>query len=104
MRAQALRSRFGGFTANAVKQNQLSLPCRQLLLRRDRREKRQVGLGEKERAANLAGAFRPKEKITFPVLIVDDVRTTGTTLCRCAEALRSGGADYIAGLTVTARK
>ena len=82
----------------------LSLPCRQLLLRRDRREKRQVGLGEKERAANLAGAFRPKEKITFPVLIVDDVRTTGTTLCRCAEALRSGGADYIAGLTVTARK
>ena len=82
----------------------LSLPCRQLLLRRDRREKRQVGLGEKERAANLAGAFRPKEKITFPVLLVDDVRTTGTTLCRCAEALRSGGADYIAGLTVTARK
>ena len=82
----------------------LSLPCRQLLLRRDRREKRQVGLNEKERAANLAGAFTPKEKITFPVLIVDDVRTTGTTLCRCAEALRSGGAEKIFGLTVTARK
>jgi predicted amidophosphoribosyltransferase len=82
----------------------LSLPCRQLLLRRDRREKRQVGLNEKERAANLAGAFTPKEKISFPVLIVDDVRTTGTTLCRCAEALRSGGAEKIFGLTVTARK
>ena len=82
----------------------LSLPCRQLLLRRDHREKRQVGLSEKERAANLAGAFTPKEKITFPVLIVDDVRTTGTTLCRCAEALRSGGAEKVFGLTVTARK
>ena len=82
----------------------LSLPCRQLLLRRDRREKRQVGLGAEQRTANLAGAFRPKERITFPVLIVDDVRTTGTTLCRCADALRSGGAEKIFGLTVTARK
>ena len=93
----------GRLLAEAVARR-LSLPCRQLLLRRDRREKRQVGLNEKERAANLAGAFTPKEKITFPVLIVDDVRTTGTTLCRCAEALRSGGAEKIFGLTVTARK
>ena len=82
----------------------LSLPCRQLLLRRDHREKRQVSLGARQREANLSGAFRPAEKITFPVLIVDDVRTTGTTLCRCADALRSGGAEQIFALTVTARK
>lgn len=82
----------------------LSLPCRQLLLRRDRREKRQVGLTAQQRADNLTGAFRPKEKITFPVLIVDDVRTTGTTLRRCADALHSGGAEKVFGLTVTARK
>jgi predicted amidophosphoribosyltransferase len=82
----------------------LNLPCRQLLLRRDRREKRQVTLGAEQRAANLLGAFRPAEKITFPVLIVDDVRTTGTTLCRCADALREGGADQLFALTVTARK
>ena len=82
----------------------LGLPCRQLLLRRDRHEKNQVGLGAEQRAANLAGAFRPAEKISFPVLIVDDVRTTGTTLCRCAEALRAGGAEKISALTVTARK
>ena len=82
----------------------LSLPCRQLLLRRDRHEKRQVGLNSGQRAANLAGAFRPKEAISFPVLIIDDVRTTGTTLCRCADALRSGGAEQIFALTVTARK
>ena len=82
----------------------LSLPCRQLLLRRDRREKHQVGLGAEQRSANLQGAFRPAEKICFPVLIIDDVRTTGTTLCRCAEALRAGGADRISAITVTARK
>ena len=82
----------------------LSLPCRQLLLRRDRHERRQVGLSSEQRAANLAGAFRPKEHIAFPVLIVDDVLTTGTTLCRCADALRAGGAEQIFALTVTARK
>ena len=81
----------------------LSLPCRQLLLRRDRREKRQATLGAKQREANLMGAFRPMEKISFPVLIVDDVRTTGTTLCRCAAALREGGAEQVYALTVTAR-
>ena len=81
----------------------LGLPCRQLLLRRDRREKRQVGLGAEQRSANLRGAFAAREKITFPVLIVDDVRTTGTTLCRCAAALRDGGAERIFALTATAR-
>ena len=81
----------------------LSLPCRQLLLRRDRRERRQVTLSAEQRSANLQGAFRPKEKISFPVLLVDDVRTTGTTLCRCAAALREGGAEKIFALTATAR-
>ena len=82
----------------------LGLPCRQLLLRRDKHEKRQVTLGAEQREANLLGAFRPAEKIAFPVLIVDDVRTTGTTLCRCADALRAGGATQLFALTVTARK
>ena len=82
----------------------LSLPCRQLLLRRDRREKHQVGLSAEQRAANLQGAFLAAEKLSFPVLIVDDVRTTGTTLCRCAEALRAGGAEQVSAITVTARR
>ena len=80
----------------------LGLDCRQLLDRRDRHEKSQATLGASQRVANLTGAFAPKEKISFPVLIVDDVRTTGTTLCRCAEALRAGGAEELYALTMTA--
>ena len=81
----------------------LSMPCRPLLVRRDRREKRQATLGRRQRESNLTGAFKPKEEITFPVLIIDDVRTTGTTLCRCAKALQAGGAKQIFALTVTSR-
>ena len=92
----------GRLLAEAVAEK-LSLPCRQLLLRRDGREKRQVTLNAKEREANLQGAFRPMEPISFPVLLVDDVRTTGTTLIRCAEALRAGGAQEVSALTFTRR-
>ena len=82
----------------------LSLPCRQLLLREDGRQKQQAVLNAKQRQANLKHAFSPAQPIRFPVLLVDDVRTTGTTLSRCAEALRAGGAEQIFALTVTSRK
>ena len=80
---------------------QLSLPCRQLLARRDTRAAGQATLTGAGRKANLKGAFEPLEKITFPVLLVDDVRTTGTTLARCAEALREGGAQQVTAITAT---
>jgi len=79
----------------------LALSCRQLLDRRDHHEKRQVTLSAQQRESNLAGAFTPRERIAFPVLIVDDVCTTGTTLRRCAEALKAGGAEQLFALTVT---
>lgn len=82
----------------------LSLPCRCLLARRDNRDKQQASLNARQREANLLNAFFPAEQITFPVLLIDDVRTTGTTLRRCADALRSGGADRIFALTVTYRQ
>ena len=34
------------------------------------------------------------------VLLVDDVWTTGTTLLRCAQALRDGGAEEVRVLTL----
>jgi predicted amidophosphoribosyltransferase len=90
----------GRLLAEAVARR-LSLPCRQLLVRRDVRTKSQVTLSVSGRRANLKGAFEPLEAISFPVLLVDDVRTTGTTLARCADALRSGGAQQVTAITIT---
>ncbi len=80
---------------------QLNLPCRKLLLRRETRQKNQASLNREAREENLRNAFLPAEKITFPVLLVDDVLTTGTTARRCAEALRAGGAVQVTVLTYT---
>ena len=80
---------------------QLGFPCRQLLIRRETRQKNQASLGRDARQENLKNAFLPLEKITFPVLLVDDVLTTGTTARRCAEALRAGGAGTVTVLAFT---
>lgn len=80
---------------------QLNLPCRKLLFRRQTRQKNQASLSREARQKNLRNAFEPMEEITFPVLLVDDVLTTGTTARRCAEALRAGGAEQITVLTFT---
>ena len=97
------RDRFidhGHVLAEAVAR-QLNRPCRQLLLRRETHEKNQASLKREAREANLKNAFLPAGKISFPVLLVDDVLTTGTTARRCAEALRAGGADSVTVLTIT---
>jgi len=80
---------------------ELGLPCRQLLNRRNDRSSTQARLGKTAREANLTGAFSPAEAIRFPVLLIDDVLTTGTTARRCAEALRRGGAGDLIVLTFT---
>ena len=90
----------GRLLAEAVAR-QLSLPCRQLLVRRDNHAKSQVTLSVAGRKANLQRAFEPLEMISFPVLLVDDVRTTGTTLARCAKALYDGGAQQVTAITIT---
>ena len=80
----------------------LGLSCRPLLERLETRDKPQAGLKKEAREQNLARAFRPAEgRISFPVLLVDDVLTTGTTARRCAEALRAAGAREITVLAFT---
>ncbi len=73
-------------------------------LRRTRATPHQVGLSAAEREENLRGAFEltPRHKVHGARLVlVDDVRTTGTTLSECAAVLRMAGAADVYALTVT---
>ena len=90
----------GRLLAEAVSE-ELSLPCRPLLVRRKTHDRNQARLGREARQKNLRAAFLPAAEMDFPVLLVDDVLTTGTTARRCAEALRAGGAPSVTVLAMT---
>ncbi|MEO6608440.1 MAG: ComF family protein [Aestuariivirga sp.] len=71
---------------------------------RSRATAQQVGLSAKERRRNVKGAFSvPFEAKALLagkcIVLVDDVRTTGSTLRACTEALREAGAGQIHVLT-----
>ena len=72
-------------------------------LRRVRGTKPMYELTQKERQENLAGAFaavKPPEIEGKHILLVDDILTTGATLCACAELLRAAGAAAVKGLVL----
>jgi ComF family protein len=71
------------------------------LLTRGRDTPRQVGLDERARAHNVAGAFQANRSVAgHPLLLLDDVFTTGATARAAVDALREAGAGPVAVLTL----
>ncbi|MFA4815302.1 MAG: ComF family protein [Candidatus Gracilibacteria bacterium] len=64
----------------------------------------------KSRKENMQGAFEvDKGRLGFaeegyPIVLVDDIVTTGSTLLACAQALRAAGAEHVFALTLADRE
>ncbi len=76
-----------------------------LVLKRVRATASQGGLSAAARARNLAGAITPRsgeaERIAGrPVVLIDDVLTTGATAAACTRALRNAGAASVSILAL----
>ncbi|MEW5935972.1 MAG: ComF family protein, partial [Bacillota bacterium] len=74
----------------------LGVPC-VLALRRTRATAQQARLHATERVTNLAGAFQADPRLlpSGPVLLLDDVMTTGSTLLACRDALHGAGVTRV---------
>ena len=70
-------------------------------LLRVRATRRQVGLTEAERTENVHGAFATRGPVPArPMVLVDDVFTTGATVRAASAALREAGAQWVYVLTL----
>ncbi len=71
------------------------------LLSRVRPTPRQAALDRAERRANVAGAFKVRAPVVgMSILVIDDVRTTGSTLEACERALFAAGAREVRTLVL----
>lgn len=74
------------------------LPVRRLLRRR--RGRQQKGLDFVSRASNLQGRIRLLRPVAQPVVLLDDVYTTGATAHECAGLLTAAGTPSVQVLTL----
>ena len=68
-----------------------------------RQTRQQARLTPEERRSNVAAAFRANANLVTerPVILIDDVFTTGSTIAACAVALHNAGSAGVVALTVT---
>jgi predicted amidophosphoribosyltransferase len=59
-----------------------------------------VGLGVEKRRENLAGAVQIQRLPGAPVLLIDDVATTGATLAASSEVLFAAGCTVVGAIVI----
>ena len=95
-----------GFNQSELLSTELSryfnIPVRYEYLSRIKNTKDQKGLSREERLHNLDLAFSAKKlpEDIDNILLIDDVYTTGTTIEKCAQALKMSGGKNIYFLTI----
>ncbi len=101
------RRRERGFNQAALLTRDLSrliaVPWLESILVRTRNTAPQVGLSDSERLQNVRQAFhctRPVAVAHKRILLVDDVMTTGATVCSASDALLDAGALRVSVLTL----
>jgi ComF family protein len=81
----------------------MRIPVNNRLLRRVVPTRTQTQLSRQERLANVRNAFalRGSQRLNGePIVLVDDVLTTGATTSACAQVLRAAGAGEVCVWTV----
>ena len=81
----------------------MGIPARDDILLKTRNTPAQMALRREERLTNLAGTFTVSNTESVrnrTIILLDDIKTTGTTLEEAARTLRAAGAKKIWAITV----
>lgn len=89
----------GYLLAKAVA-DRVGLPVQQLLTK-DEGTRTQLGLNAAQRRKNLVGRMHCPAPVHHPVLLIDDVVTTGSTISVCSEVLLAAGAPEVYAIGAT---
>ena len=79
------------------------IPLRPELIFRIKKKRPQVGLSYEERRRNIAGAFAVRDSSAvknMTILLLDDVKTGGSTLEEASRVCKKAGAKEVWGITV----
>ena len=98
------RQRKRGYNQSALLAEALSrrcgIPVNTDAVRRIRNTRQQAKLSAEKRHSNTNGAFSAGSDVSgLRILLIDDVITTGSTMCACAEILRGAGARNVDAMT-----
>ncbi|HWR19684.1 MAG TPA: ComF family protein [Clostridia bacterium] len=82
--------------------NTYNIPVDETILTREKTTRTQTALGVEARRKNVKNAFAAKPCKGKSFILVDDVKTTGSTLSECAKTLKKAGAQRVYALAACA--